>query len=373
MNEEARAKQYSTIKYSLSIIETLYILILLLIFLASGLSKILTNNILKFSANNYLAVPAYILTICLGYYLLNLPLNFYSSYVLEHRFSLSRQKIKDWVSDQVKAGIISYIIAIILIGAFYYILKHFANTWWLVISLFWIFFSLILARLTPTIIIPLFFKYKKLSDDNLRNRIMGLADKMKVNPASARRGWVDVFEIDFSKKTLKANAAFVGWGKTRRVILADTLKDKYTYDEIEVILAHEFAHYRLKHLLKLILINSIATILTFYIIYITSSRTLSIFGLTSLSDIAALPVIFLYFILFGIITQPLENFFSRRLEKNADKAALNITGLKEAFISMMEKLASQNLADKNPHPLIKFYFFDHPSIAERIALARAYK
>ena len=365
MNVEDRAKQYSTIKYSLSIIETLYLVILLAVFLGSGLSVVLADGISRISTNHYLSVPVYLLVISLGYYLLNFPFNFYHSYVLEHQFSLSKQKIKGWFNDQVKAAGLSYIIAIILIGAFYYILKHYTNTWWLVISLFWIFFSLILARLTPTLIIPLFFKYKKLSDDNLRSRIMSLADKMKVKI-------LDCFEIDFSKKTLKANAAFVGWGKTRRVILADTLKDKYTYDEIEVILAHEFAHYRLKHLLKLILINSIATILTFYLIYITNSRILSIFGLTSLSDIAALPVIFLYFILFGIITQPLENFFSRRMEKNADKAALNITGLKEAFISMMEKLASQNLADKNPHPLIKFYFFDHPPISERIALAKRF-
>ena len=366
MNEETRAKRYSTIKYSLSIIETLYLLVLLVIFLSCGLSSVLADRISRVSTNNYLLVPVYLLVISLGYYLLNFPFNFYHSYLLERKFSLTNQKIKDWFKDQVKACIISYIIAIIMIGAFYYILKYYIQTWWLIISLFWIFFSLILARLTPIIIIPLFFKYKKLSDDNLRSRIMNLADKMKVKI-------LDCFEIDFSKKTLKANAAFVGWGATRRVILADTLKDKYAYDEIEVILAHEFAHYRLKHLLKFILINSIATILTFYLIFITNSRILSIFGLTSLSDIAALPVIFLYFLLFGIITQPFENFISRRLEINADKMALSVTGSKGAFISMMEKLAAQNLADKNPHPLIKFYFFDHPPISERIALAKIFK
>lgn len=363
MSEGCRAKKYSTIKYSLTIIETLYLIVLLLIFLKSGISSALAQLILKFSTNNYKVIPVYLFAVSSGYYILNFPLTFYHSYLIERQFSLSNQKIKDWVLDQVKAGVLSYAIAIILLGAFYYILKNFSSAWWLVISLFWIFFSLILARLTPTVIIPMFFKYKRLSDDNLRARIMNLADKMKVKI-------LDCFEIDFSKKTLKANACFVGWGKTRRVILADTLKDKYTYDEIEVILAHEFAHYKLKHLLKLILINSMATVLTFYIIFMTNSRILDFFGLSSLSDIAALPVILLYFLIFGIIIQPFDNFISRRFETNADKMALNITGMKDAFISMMEKLSIQNLADINPHPLIKFYFFDHPSIEERIIMAK---
>jgi STE24 endopeptidase len=163
----------------------------------------------------------------------------------------------------------------------------------------------------------------------------------------------------------------VGWGKTRRVILADTLKDKYSFDEIEVILAHEFAHYRLRHLFKLILVNSLAIILNFYLIFKTSNYTLNLFGLSSLSDIAGLPLVLIYFVLLGIIIEPLKNFISRRLEKNADKLALKVTGLKEAFISMMEKLALQNLADKNPHPIIKFFFFDHPPVDERIAMAKS--
>jgi STE24 endopeptidase len=155
------------------------------------------------------------------------------------------------------------------------------------------------------------------------------------------------------------------------VILADTLKDKYSHDEIEVILAHEFAHYKLKHLVKLILVNSAATMLIFFVIFLTSSHTLAMFGLSSLFDLASLPLVLLYFIIFGLITQPFDNYVSRRMERNADMMALEVTGSKEAFISMMDKLSRQNLADRNPHPLIKFFFFSHPPIEERIALARS--
>ncbi len=366
-----RARRYSLYKYTLAFLDTLYLLFLLLIFLVSGLSKLLVQSILRFypeqfTPNNYLIIALYLFILFLIYYLFDFPLNFYRSYILEHKFSLSRQSLRSWASDQLKSGVVAYIISLILLGAFYYILKYNPNTWWLIISLFWIFFSLILAKLTPIIIIPLFFKYKRLSDDTLRQRIMNLADKMQVKI-------LDCFEIDFSKKTLKANAAFVGWGATRRVILADTLKDRYSYDEIEAILAHEFAHYKLKHLLKLILVNSFVIILSFYIIFRTSSYSLRVFSFSSLSDIAALPVILIYFVLLGIILQPFENFISRRLERNADALALSITGLKEAFISMMEKLSSQNLADRNPHPLIKFFFFDHPPVDERINMAKSFR
>jgi STE24 endopeptidase len=240
-----------------------------------------------------------------------------------------------------------------------------------------------MAKLVPIIVIPLFFKYERISDEVLRERIIKLADKMKVNPvrntkASRKNNKIsngvkvlDVFQIDFSKKTVKANAAFVGLGATKRVILSDTLKDKYSYDEIEVILAHEFAHYKLRHLVKLLLVNSSAIMLSFYIIFMTNNYVLGIFGLSSLWDIAALPVILMYFVIFGIVMQPFENYISCRFERNADLEALKVTGLKEAFISMMEKLSSQNLADRNPHPIIRFFFFDHPSVDERIAIAKS--
>lgn len=358
-----KAKAYSRTKYSLAIVDTLYLLLILYLFLAFGCSGALASSIAGFIKGSFFIIPVYLAVFYIAYYILNFPLNFYRSFILEHKFSLSRQSISNWLADQFKSIILTYIIGLILLEAFYYILQHGPKAWWLWVSIFWIFFSLVMARLVPVIIIPLFFKYNKLSDDTLRRRILHLAEKMKVRI-------LDVFEIDFSKKTLKANAAFVGWGKTRRVILADTLKDKYSLDEIEVILAHEFAHYKLKHLLKLILVNALVTLVIFYLIFKTNAVVLNFFSLSTLSDIAALPVIIIYFTIFGIITQPLENYISRRFEKDADLMAIQITGLKSAFISTMDKLASQNLADRKPHPIIKFFFFDHPPIDERVSLIK---
>jgi len=362
---QEKAKDYSRRKYTLAITDIFYLLLLLSLFLGLGLSKDLAQGISRLDLPVYLVLPVYLLLIYIFYWCLDFPLTFYRSFKLEHKFSLSNQKPSDWLWDQLKSGLITYIISLILLGTFYFILKNNPQAWWLVVSLLWIFFSLILSELTPVVIIPLFFKYKKLDDEALKRRIMQLAEKMRV-------GILDVFEIDFSKKTLKANAAFVGIGSTKRVILADTLKEKYSVDEIEIILAHEFAHYRLRHLLKLIMVNSLAIILSFYCIFHTSGYFLNIFGLSLLSDVAALPLIMLYLVIFSLVLGPFENYISRRLEKNADLLALKETQKPKAFISMMDKLSTQNLADRAPHPLIKFLFFDHPPVDERIKLAERF-
>lgn len=350
-----KAKAYSLCKYITALIDTAYTLAFLFLFLGLGFSKALADKV-------YL--PAYILTVFLLYYVLSFPLHFYQSYLLERKFCLSTQRVSGWLADQLKTGVISYLITLIIAGVFYFTQARWPQYWWFALSLFWIFFSLVLAKLFPVIILPLFFKYKKLSDESLRGRIMNLAEKMGIKI-------MDVFEIDFSKKTLKANAALIGMGSTRRVILADTLRDKYSAEEIEVILAHEFAHYRLKHMIKLVLINCVVTILSFYLLFKTASFSLGLFGLTSLEELAALPLVAVYLMLLGIILQPWQNFLSRKMEQNADSAALKTTGLKEQFISLMEKLGSQNLVDKKPHPLIKFYFFDHPPIDERINIVKS--
>jgi len=358
------ARKYSHQKYLLSIIDTFYSMALILVVLGSGFCLSLENFIKSFGLPGYLSIAVFLLIILFFYYLLSLPLNFYAGYILEHKFNLSKQKISSWWLDQLKSGMLGYIIFLILISCFYWILTTF-DQWWLVVSIFWIVFSVVLAKLTPVLIIPLFFKYKKLEDEALRQRVFSLAEKMQVK-------LMDVFEIDFSKKTLKANAAFTGMGKTKRVILADTLKDKYSHDEVEAILAHEFAHFQRKHIFKLIAINSLLTLGLFYLLFKTSVYFLGVFKLNSLSQLASLPLIFLYFMLFGIIMQPLEAYISRRFEKEADRLALKTTQNKEAFISLMDKLAEQNLADRNPHPLIKFFFFDHPPIDERINTAKSY-
>lgn len=311
-----------------------------------------------------MVLPAYLAAAGIGFYLIGFPLTFYGSFILEHTFALSRQKLRDWCMDQMKAGILSYVIGLILIGVFYFTVVRYPHTWWLIISVFQILFSIVLAKLVPVVVIPLFFKYKPLADTALKERIVRLGERMAVDLNG-------VYEIDFSRKTTKANAAFTGLGRTKRVILADTLKDKYTHDEIEVILAHEFAHYKRRHIPRLIVINSLVTLGAFYLIYAAGGGVLRWFGFDSIADLAAFPAVLLFFAVFGIVMQPFQAYMSRRMEREADRMSLEATGMKSACISMMEKLSAQNLSDRSPHPIIKVFFFDHPPADERIALARS--
>jgi STE24 endopeptidase len=274
-----RAARYSSIKYILALMDIVYLLLLLCVFMASGVNLKLSLLVERFSVNKTLDFLLYLSMLLACYSILDLPFNFCRSYLLERRFGLSNQKLKSWIAEQLKAGLVSYIASIVAFGFLYYFLRNYPLHWWIIVTFLWLFFSLFLAKIFPSLILPLFFKYRRLDREALRERIIRLAGKMQV-PI------LDVFEIDFSKRTNKGNAALIGWGKGRRVVLADTLRGSYSDEEIEVILAHEFAHYKLMHLLKLALLNSLATLLAFYLIFKTSVYLAGFFGIRSLSDIA---------------------------------------------------------------------------------------
>jgi STE24 endopeptidase len=279
---------------------------------------------------------------------------------------LSRQSLGSWFVDQLKSESLAYLLLLVVLSAFYSIIRHFPEHWWLLLAGFWILFSVVMARIAPVVIVPLFYKYSPVSNAALREAVMRLSKAMAI-PV------LDVMQIDASSKTSKANAAFTGWGASRRVILTDTLQKDYSTQEIEAIIAHEFSHYKQRHLAKLMLFGAVVTAGGFFLVSRAAATLLAWFGFWSLAELSALPVILICLIAYAVCTQPLSAMVSRRFERNADRMALEFTRRPQAFISAMEKLASQNLADRSPHPVIKFFFFDHPPIDERIAMARAFR
>ena len=356
------AQRYAYARYAFAITDTVFLCAALLVFQASGLSALLAQKSTLLYPHRFYALLAYTGVSFLGYGLLSFPLHFFQSFALEHRFLLSRQKFSAWLLDQCKAGIISYVIMLVLLCVFVGIAEHFARHWWLLLSVFWVAFSVLLAQIAPLVFIPLFFKCRKTEDEGLRQRVLDLAARMRIK-------LLDVYEFNLGSKTIKANAALTGMGKSRRVLIADTLKDNYTHEEIGVVIAHELAHHKLRHIPKLIAANGMSTLVLFYLIYKTSPAVLRYFSVPSLGDLTALPVLMLYALVFAVVTQPLGNFISRQFERNADACALRMTDDYDAFTSAFQKLSAQNLADRSPHPVIKFFFFDHPPIDERIAMA----
>ena len=169
-----------------------------------------------------------------------------------------------------------------------------------------------------------------------------------------------------SKNTKKANAAFTGLGKTKRIILGDTLLNDYTKDEIETVIAHELGHYKHKHIVKNLIFGTVSSFLTFFIISILYKNSLSWFDFENITQIAALPLLSLWAMIIGLIQSPIGNILSRKYEYEADRYAIESTGKPESFKNTLNKLTDQNLGDREPHPFIEWFFYSHPSIKNRI-------
>lgn len=330
-----------------------------------GISGAIKNIAFGITHYFYPALAAYFFIFSMLSYIVTLPLEFYSGFILEHRFSLSNQTFPRWLSEEFKKSMVSFIIMLFVVEALYAIGRNFPATWWIAASVFWLAFSVGLAKLFPIIIMPLFYKYLPLANDDLKRRVFELAGKFGLRI-------IDVSEVDFSKNTRKSNAAVVGWGKTRRVVLADNLVNEFTPDEVEVVVAHEMAHYKLGHIQKLVVINTISTIAFFYLLSLTLSATASFLGASGAFDMSIFPVILLLFGLYSFLLTPLMNAYSRKLERDADKEAIRITGNTAAFISLMKRLAEKNLADEAPHPLVEILFYNHPPISKRIRMGEEY-
>lgn len=342
-------------------IQALYAVSLPLFFLVSGLAARLDAVLAGLQPQLGLFVFTAIAAGML--YLLSLPLDFCRSFLLERSFGLSRQSPGQWLGDWVKGACISFMFSIAAVQVFYAALKQFPASWWLVFAGAWLVFSLAIAFVFPALVVPLFFTYKPLRREELRQRVRGLADGMGV-PVR------DAYEIDLGKKTVKANAGLIGWGPLKRVVVSDTMFGSYTDDEIEVILAHELAHQKYLHVFIMIGLDAALAAAGLYGLFAFRQTLLSTFGIPSLLASSAIPLYFLYALAAGILASPLKNWVSRSLERQADAEALRVTGKRAAFVSSMRKLGEQNRADTDPHPLIRLIFFDHPSVSERIAYGR---
>jgi STE24 endopeptidase len=295
-------------------------------------------------------------------YISLLPIRIASAFFTEKAFHLSQQSFGAWAGDEAKSAALSLFLSVMCVEFFYAAVFYFPSRWWIVCSLGWIGLSVVMASLMPVVVIPLFFKYLPIGDKDLGERLRILAKSAGLEVA-------DVCRIDLSRKTLKANAALVGIGKTRKVILADTLTDNFLPGEVEVVAAHEFGHYKRRHIPKLILFSSAVTFLGLFILSRISRTVADVTGAGDFYDLRVLPAVFLLVYLFDVAVLPLRNYVSRQLEREADGFALDVTGDDRNFISVMNKLAEMNFADREPSRLKKIFFYSHPPINERIAFA----
>jgi len=209
------------------------------------------------------------------------------------------------------------------------------------------------------LIFPLFYKQTPLERMSLKDRILRLASDAGMH--------IDgIFSFDLSKNTRKANALFTGIGKAKRILLGDTLLENFEEQEVETVFAHELGHYTRNHIWQGMFASIIMTFLGLFITSRLHAWSLSLLGFSSLTDLGALPLLALWLALFGFVTGPVENAIARYHEREADQYAVRATGNAAAFVSALKKLSRMNLADPNPHPVVEFLFYSHPSIARRV-------
>jgi len=353
------AKKYNNIKLGIGISKAIISFVLILIFVWLGYSQILEDYISLSFDDNYIVLLLFIFSIGIITSILFAPVNFYTGFYLEHKYKLSNQTFSKWLWENFKSSLVSLAIGIPILLVFYFTMNQFGDLWWLPFAVVMFFVSVVLAQIFPVLILPIFYKLTPIDNDELKTKIGALASNAGIKIEN-------IYKFDMSKNTKKANAAFTGLGKTKRIILGDTLIDNYSNEEIETVIAHELGHYKKRHIVKNIVFGTVTSFLILFIIAFLYEKSLSWFGFTSITQVAALPLLALWSMLIGVVQMPLGNILSRKFEYEADEYAINSTQKPEEFIHTLEKLTEQNLGDKEPHPFVEWFFYSHPSIKNRI-------
>jgi STE24 endopeptidase len=313
--------------------------------------------------------------ICLGFVyaaaleFLTLPLDFWSGFILEHRYQLSTQSLPAWIWRHVKGYLVGGPIGLVLLLGLYSLIWYGGTWWWLWAAAGWLAVTLVLGQLLPVVILPLFYKVKRLDEPSLRDRLTRLVEGTGLKVEG-------VYRLQLSAETKKANAALAGLGRTKRVLLGDTLLDQFTTEEIEVVFAHEIGHHVHRHLPKMVVCSVVLAAAGFWL----ADRVLRFAAegldyppgqLGAYADPAALPLLICVLSLFGLLLSPAQNALGRFFERQCDWYALKRTGLINAYRSAFAKLARINKSDADPHPLVVWLFDDHPPIRQRLAMADA--
>jgi STE24 endopeptidase len=362
--DTVEARRYNRIRRWLGIGEFAISLALLVVLVITGWTFKLQNlAYMGGLLQSYsLALFVYVIMLLVIGKALGLGMDYYS-FRLEHRYQLSNQKFRGWAWDEVKGFLVSAILAAILVELLYFVIRQFSQHWWLIAWVGFLGVVVLLAQLAPVVLFPIFYKFEPLQDEELKLRLVRLGER-----AGTRvRG---VYKWHLSEKSKKANAALTGLGNTRRIILADTLLDNYSADEVEAVLAHELGHHVHKHILKSIGVQAAVTMLGFWaanwtLHYAVERRHIFV----SLSDFANLPLLVLIFAVLSFLLMPALNAFSRFNERQADRYAFENIASVGPFISSMNKLAEQNLAERTPSRWVEWWFHSHPAVARRVAAA----
>jgi len=363
--DSADAHRYNRTRRWLGIADFAVGLAFLIVLLVTGWSGALRDLAYRLGAQNYtLAVFLYLLLLLTIGKALGLGLDYFG-FRLERKFKLSNQRLSSWLWDEAKGFLVGLVLGSILVELLYFTIRQSPQRWWFIAWALFMGLFVLMAQLAPVVLFPIFYKFEPLENEDLRRRLVVLSER-----AGTRvRG---VYRWKLSEKSKKANAALTGLGNTRRIILADTLLDNYTPEEIEAVLAHELGHQVHRHILKGIFVHAVITFLGFWAANWALHYAVDQHMFEQISDFANLPLLVLVSTVLSLVLMPALNAYSRFNERQADQYAFESVASIVPFISSMNKLAEQNLAERTPSKLVEWAFHSHPAIARRVAAAEAW-
>lgn len=312
----------------------------------------------------------YVALFMVVYYLLNLPFSYYREYVVESEYCFMTQTATQWLIDDLKYLGVLIVMSSVVVWLLYALLSR-LQRWWLAFTAISIPLIIIFAVIVPVYVSPLFNNFTPLSDGELRFQIEELADDAGVHGSA-------IYEVDNSRRSTKVNAYVTGVFGTKRIVLYDTMIDNFSQDEVLFVMAHELGHYVMNHvwygIILSVLFVGFALWLTDKTIHRLITKFQGRFGFSKLSDVASLPLVMIYLTVITFVGGPIINGYSRLMEHQADIYAMKLSSVDgETAARAFDKLSVFNLSDPDPHPIIEFWFYSHPSLKSRMAFVRDFR
>src|ERR1700687_715441 len=362
-SDSPEARRYNRIRRWLGIADFVMGFAFLIVLLVTGWSGWLRDLAYRLGFQNYpLSLFLYLLLLLVVSKGLGIGLDYYGC-LQERRLKLSTQRFISWAWDEVKGFLVGLVLGSIVVEVLYLTIRQWPQHWWMLAWALFMGLFVVLAQRAPVILFPIFYKFEPLDNEDLRRRLIVLSER-----AGTRvRG---VYRWKLSEKSKKANAALTGLGATRRIILADTLLDNYTGDEVEAVLAHELGHHVHRHILKSIFVQAGITLFGFWAANWVLHYSVDHHMFEEMSDFANLPLLALVSVVLSLLLMPALNAYSRFHERQADRYAFESISSVEPFITSMNKLAEQNLAERTPSKWVEWFFHSHPAISRRLAAAK---
>lgn len=356
---------YSYRKSNLNIwaINLLFKFLIPILILTTGLSKRMELFAKGSGRGLFLTGLIYVILFSLVDLALSLPTQYYSSFVIKHRYGLSNQSLIRFLELVLKSFTINTLALGLFIWFPYLLISRYPKRWWLYLGLIALPVAIFINFISPIYISPIFNKFTAIEDKELEGGIQGLLEKANIGDAN-------IYQVDKSRDTKEMNAYMTGVFKSKRIVLWDTTINKLSKREVLSVTAHEIGHYVRGHIWKSLALGGLGVILLMYLIYRAANWILvqsnGSFGFTKLYNLASLPLLLLVLNFFIFFSSPISSYISRYMEREADAYELYLTEDREGAISTMEKLYQESLGLPRPSRLFKVWYHTHPTAEERI-------